>query len=174
MQNFRTISIVILALSATPTFAQDVKDPYDPVKLSYEQTKSIENGVRSAFLNSEEVRFRFQRIPGRQDDIVVKVIDKAILKEFANSFRFLNEATSTRIPENRGSMSLAITLTVAFSGNTEYSLIFSPPNLHSVIVVGGDEKSTVFFDTDLSLDSILVFHYYFEDILKQCSRSRLF
>jgi hypothetical protein len=130
--------------------------------MSYDQTKVIEDNIKSLFLSSNEVHFIFNTPKHGQKTIIIK--DESILKEFANSFRFNAQVTFNRIPKDMVP-SLAIYVMIQFPEKENASFFSSSINLHSLNFTQSKENDIEWCEVDLSLNTVLLYNYYFSSVL---------
>lgn len=158
---------MFFVFAAAPCFSQNVSPAsQEKTKASFNETKEMENRIKTAFLESEEVVFKI-KIYETQDWKEIKISDKIVLEEFSHRFRF-NENFAVERFDNSSVPGLAISVMVSFSSEENFGFISSLANMHDVIVTTRDADSgdSVWFSAPLSLETVLVFNYYFQETLK--------
>lgn len=161
---------------ATSCFSQNVPIvPGEKAKTGFEETKKMENRIKTAFLESDEVVFKI-KIYGTQDEKEIKISDKIVREEFSHRFRFNENFTTERFNSSLVTPGLAIDVSVSFSSEEKFGFVSGHPNVHNVIVttLDADSGDSVLYFAPLSLETVLVFNYYFQEILKSHEESEFF
>ena len=155
--------VLVLVFAATPCFSQNAAE----TKLNFQKTKEVENRIKTAFLESNEVVFKI-KIHGTQKWEAVKISDKDVLREFSHHFRFNESLAVERFNNSLVTPSLAISVDVTFSSEENFGFVSSLPNMHQIIVTTREKNSdiSVWYNANLSLETVLVFNYYFQEALK--------
>ena len=137
---------------------------FGSARLSFAQTKAIEDDIRSKFLNSEEVHFTFYISGSGRVNRTVVIKDKSLLKEFAEAFRFNSQIEFTR--HRTGAVpGLAVSVAIRFPEHENFTILASEPNLNGKILFSRDASNTEWCSVDLSTETVLFYNQYFSSLL---------